>query len=196
MILRLADFERLSRLAVLEPSDTSTVTADSAFHRVERVGAHEIIVESKFDLAVRGRAPFSWTFPVSFARDIGATLDGEPCPIAIEPGGLRARVVIPASGNHVLRLHRSVAAAADEAGSEAISLPINPMPAADVVVVPPRDGAAQGRLVGAASSSSNPIKACPAASVLPIESSSAGRARILPDLPGHRGASRGWPSGT
>ncbi|MGP0062350.1 MAG: hypothetical protein ACLQGP_01945 [Isosphaeraceae bacterium] len=147
VILRLADFERLSRLAVLEPSNTSTVTADSAFHRVERVGAHEIIVESKFDLAARGRAPFSWTFPVSFARDIGATLDGEPCPIAIEPGGLRARVVIPASGNHVLRLHRSVAAAADEAGSEAISLPINPMPAADVVVVPPRDGAAQGRLV-------------------------------------------------
>ena len=86
VILRLADFNRLSRLTVNQPSPSSTVTAVSAFHRVARIAAQEIIVESQFDLVARGRAPFSWEFPVSFARDIGATLDGESCPIAIEPG--------------------------------------------------------------------------------------------------------------
>ncbi len=147
VILRLSDFNRLSRLAVNGPSPPSTVTAVSAVHRVARIAAQEIIVESQFDLVARGRAPFSWEFPVSFARDIGATLDGESCPIAIEPGGTKAQVVIPVAGSHVLRLLRSVAATADEAGSEAISLPINPMPTARVIVEPPRDDVAQGNLV-------------------------------------------------
>jgi hypothetical protein len=147
VILRLADFKRLTRLAVGEPSNPATVTAVSASHRVERADAQSIIVESQFELVARGRAPFSWKFPVSFARDIGATLDGATCPIAIEPGGTRAEVVIPAAGNHVLRLRRSVATLADEAGPEAISLPINPMPTARILVERPRDGVAQGTLV-------------------------------------------------
>jgi hypothetical protein len=147
VILRLTDFNRLSRLAVNGPSPPSTVTAVSAVHRVARVSAQEIIVESQLELAARGRAPFSWGFPVSVARDIEATLDGESCPIAIEPGGTKARVVIPVAGSHVLRLRRSVAATADEAGSEAISLPINPMPTARVIVEPPRDGVEQGNLI-------------------------------------------------
>ena len=146
VILRLTDFNRLCRLAVHEPSPAATVTAVSALHRVARVAAQQIIVESRFELQARGRAPFSWEFPVSFARDIGATLDGESCPIAIVPGGAKAQVVIPGAGTHVLRLHRSVAAAADESGSEAISLPINPMPTARVIVEPPGDGVAQGHL--------------------------------------------------
>ncbi len=104
-------------------------------------------MESRFELVARGRAPFSWEFPVAFARDIAATLDGASCPIAIEPGGSRARVAIPAAGSHVLGLRRSIAASADESGSEAIALPINPMPTARVLVEPPRDGIAQGSLV-------------------------------------------------
>ena len=140
VILRLGDFKRLSRLSADEPATPSTIAAISASHRVERASAREIVVESQFGLAASGRAPFSWSFPVSFARDITATLDGETCVIAIEPGGARARVVIPTAGSHVLRLRRSIAAAADEDESESISLPINPMPTAGLIVEPPRDG--------------------------------------------------------
>ena len=147
VVLRLQDFHRLARLGVDGPNPSSTVTAVSALHRVERVSAQAIDVESRFELVADGRAPFSWEVPVSFARDITATLDGKSCPIAIQPGGIRAQVVIPDAGKHALAIRRSAATVADETGAESLSLPINPMPTARVVVEPPRDGIAQGELV-------------------------------------------------
>src|SRR5205823_222406 len=117
-----------------------------AVHRVRRLDARNIIVESEFELLARGRKPFSWRVPVSFAWDIEATLDGKAIPIAIEPGGIQAEVIIAEAGSHVLRVRRSAAARADEAGAELLRLPINAMPSARIIVEPARDGTPQGEL--------------------------------------------------
>jgi hypothetical protein len=148
VILRLDDFRRLCQLSGNPtPPPVSTVQAVSAAHRVARVDAQNIIVESQFELMARGRSPFSWEIPVAFARDIEVTLDGKPQPIAIEPEGITARVELVQAGNHVLRIRRSAAARTDEAGFETLSLPVNAVPTANLTVEPPRDGAPQGELV-------------------------------------------------
>ena len=146
VILRLADFGRLTRLAEGEVSRSpGSVRAVSALHRVARKSVGDIIVDSEIELVVFGRAPFAWRIPVASARDIEATLDGEWLPISIEPGGVMGTLAIPRAGNHLLRIHRSAIARAD-AGFETLSLPVNAMPSARVVVEPPRDGEQQGEL--------------------------------------------------
>jgi hypothetical protein len=146
VILRLGDFDRLCRLAANDPTPPPTVTAVSAVHRIARVSAQDIIVESQIELAAHGRGPCSWEVPISFSREIGATLDGESCPVAILPGGSQAKVVIPEAGSHVLRLRRLVAATVDEGGFDELSLPINAMPTARAILEPPRDDVPQGDL--------------------------------------------------
>ena len=81
---------------------------------------------------------------MAFARDVSARLGGEPVPIAVEPGGRTATVALPGAGNFLLSLRRWAGARADEAGSEVLSLPVNPTPAARLIVVPPVNGVPQG----------------------------------------------------
>jgi len=146
VILRLADFARLSWLAegAVAPPFQS-VRAISALHRVARNSARDIVVDSEIELVASGRAPFAWRIPVASARDIEATLDGEWLPISIEPGGVVGTLAISRAGSHLLRIHRS-AAARTEAGFETLSLPVNALPSARVVVEPSRDGMKHGEL--------------------------------------------------
>ena len=105
----------------------------------------DIVVDSEIELVASGSEPLAWRIPVSSARDIEATLDGEWLPISIEPGGVMGTLAISRAGSHLLRIHR-LAAARTEAGFEMLSLPVNPMPSARVVVEPPRDGMNHGEL--------------------------------------------------
>ncbi len=159
VILRLEDFDRLSRLANPEPITFATVTAISAVHRITRLGAQDIVVESRIELTAHGQGPFSWEVPVSLAREIEATLDGESCPLAVVPGGNQARVMIPKAGSHVLSLRRRAAATVDETGSEELSLPINPLPTARVILDPPRDEVPQGDLASRGRTERKPDRA-------------------------------------
>jgi hypothetical protein len=146
-ILRLEDFRRLTRAAADLDPPRSSVTAISAAHRVARRSEWEILVETEIELAARGPGPFAWRVPVSSARDISATLGGEPVPIAVEPGGGRAAVALPKAGNYLLRVRRWAAARADDAGAQVLNLPVNPAPMAVLVVEPPGDGIPQGTAV-------------------------------------------------
>ncbi|HZW32480.1 MAG TPA: hypothetical protein VFF52_17330, partial [Isosphaeraceae bacterium] len=147
VILRLSDFTELSHRAVgAIAQPPAAVTASSAVHRVVRRAAHDVLVESQFELTARGSAPWSWRVPVSLARDLEATLDGKDVPIAIAAGATQARIAIAAAGSHVLHLRRRAATTVDESGSEVLRLPVNASPTAQVIVEPPRDGTPQGEL--------------------------------------------------
>jgi hypothetical protein len=147
VILRLADFNRLSLLADSNvPRAASLVRAKSALHRVTRKTDFEVVVDSEIDLIANGRAPFAWSFPVSSAHDIEVTLDGKRLPVAIEPGGARGRVEIAEAGEHRLHIRRSAATVAED-GLAGISLPVGAMPSARVVVEPGADGRQDGDLI-------------------------------------------------
>jgi hypothetical protein len=147
VILRLEDDRRLSRRAADVEPPRSSVTAISAAHRVARRSEQEILVETEIELAARGPGPFAWRVPVSSARDISATMGGQPVPISVEPGGERAAVVLPKAGNYLLRLRRSAGTRTDEAGAQVLSLPVNAAPMALLTVEPPADGVPQGTAV-------------------------------------------------
>ncbi len=133
-IIRLVDFERLSRLAeVGAPGQQSWVRAVSAVHHILRKGAREAVVETELGLVASGRSPWVWRLPVSGARDIEATLDGGKAPILIMPGGQVGELAIPSAGRHVLAVRRSFAIVS-EAGVESLSFPVNPIAVARVVV--------------------------------------------------------------
>ncbi len=106
VILRLEDFRRLVGQGAVVPTPRPTVTAVSAEHRVARRSAQEILVETEIELMARGRGPFAWSVPVASARDISATMDGQAVPVAVEPGGALAKVVLPGAGTHRLRIRR------------------------------------------------------------------------------------------
>jgi hypothetical protein len=147
VILRLEDFRRLTRRAADLETRRSSVTAISAAHRVARRSEQEILVETELELAARGPGPFVWRIPVSSARDISATLGGQPVPIAVEAGGDRAVVVLPQAGNYLLRVRRWAAVRTDAAGAQVLSLPVNAAPMALLVVEPPADRMPQGTAV-------------------------------------------------
>src|SRR5262249_54357990 len=108
--------------------------------------SQNIMVESEFELVAQGQSPFTWELPVSLARDIEVWLDGKAQPVAIQPGGVTAQVVIPQAGRHVLRVRRWASARPDEAGSETLSLPVNALPTARIRVERPGDNLRQGEL--------------------------------------------------
>ena len=152
VILRLADFSRLKLLAASEtPRPGSWVRAVEAVHRVARKSAFDVAVESEIELSASGRPPFAWEFPVSFARDIQVTLDGKRLPVSIKPGGASGEVAIPQAGKHLLRIQRSVVTKIEE-GLECLSLSVNAMPAARLVVAPRDDGRQDGKLIARGSS--------------------------------------------
>jgi hypothetical protein len=147
VILRLADYDRLRLLAErLVPQPASIVRAVGAQHRVTPKSAIDVVVDSEIELMANGHAPFVWYFPVSFAHDIQVSLDGKRIPIEIEAGASRGSVSFAEAGPHRLRIRRS-AAPIDEDGWGVISLPVNAMPFARVVVEPGVDGRQDGELV-------------------------------------------------
>ncbi len=148
VILRLEDFRRLAERGAGVPTPRPTVTAVSAEHRVARRSAQEILVETEIELMARGRGPFAWSVPVASARDISATMDGQAVPVAVQPGGTLAKVVIPGPGAHRLRIRRFAGAHAEVTGAEVLSLPVNAMPTARLIVEPAADGIPQGVPVG------------------------------------------------
>jgi hypothetical protein len=148
VILRLADFNRLERLAQEASSKAPqppSVRAASASHRIVRQDARNVLVESEYELEVRGKSPSAWMFPVSATRDIEATLDGNRQAISIKPGGDRAVLELPTPGRHVLRLRR-LAGIRPEGDWDVLRVPISPIPVAAVVVEPARAGAGEAQL--------------------------------------------------
>jgi hypothetical protein len=144
VILRLEDYRRLVKQGATVPLHPPTVTAVSAEHRVARRSEQDILVETEIELMARGRGPFAWSVPVSSARDISATMDGQAVPVAVEPGGTLAKVVIPGAGAHRLLIRRFAGVHAEETGAEVLNLPINAMPTARLVIEPAADGVPQG----------------------------------------------------
>ncbi len=140
-ILRLADFNRLSRLAEAEAvAPRGSVRAVWASHRVRRKTGREVVVETELRLVAAGQAPWTWRLPVSGARDIETSLDRRKTPLSIEPGGQFGEVAIPRSGNHLLTVRRSFATKS-EAGFEVLSFPVNAFASARVVLDAPEPGA-------------------------------------------------------
>ena len=144
VILSLVDFSRLSRLAVEDVAPPfASVRALSAVHRVKRENGPNIVVESEFELMASGEGPFAWRIPVSSARDIEATLDRDRVSILIEPGGVTGTVAISRAGSHQLVIRRA-ARVRSEAGVETLSLPVNAVPSARLIVEPENEGKRAG----------------------------------------------------
>ena len=155
VILRLADFTRLVRLAEagVAPPPHSVRTV-KATHHVRPRHARDVVVETELELVAAGQAPFTWRVPVASARDIETTLDGERVPLSIEPGGSDGRLAIPRAGIHHLSIRRSCATRSD-GGFQTLDLPVNAMPSARVLVDSPQGGkqtalltASGGTLIG------------------------------------------------
>jgi hypothetical protein len=156
VILRLADFTRLSRRASSGVGRAeSLVRAVSAVHRVARRTVTDIVVDTEMELVAVGQGPFTWRIPVASARDIEATLDGERVPISVEPGGRRGALAISRAGKHMLRVHR-LAAARTEGDFESLSLPVNALASARVLVLRGNDGEQPGQPSSASSSRIEP----------------------------------------
>jgi hypothetical protein len=150
VILRLADFNQLTRLAATAPAKPeSVIRATGALHRVKRVGKRDASVETELDLVAIGRAPFVWSFPVAAARDIDVRLDGQRVPIAIEQGGSTGKVTIGREGEHRLLIRRSVIGAVEAEGYSGISVPVGSLSNARVVVEPGADGQQDAELMAA-----------------------------------------------
>jgi len=135
-ILRLDDYEYLKALAGRpEPATRSVLAALGVTHRVIREPNHQLSLESEFELVASDASTSSWTVPVGDSRDLAATLDSVPVPVRIQESGRTAVVAVSGAGAHRLLIRRAVAARQTEQG-ESLSLPINPLAAARVVVNP------------------------------------------------------------
>ncbi len=144
VVLRLDDYQRLTHRSPVAEAQTEVVAIASG-HRVTRKEAGDVLVETEIELAARGGpGPFAWLVPVASAREMTAMIGGETVPIAVEPGGENARILLPGPGNYLLSLRRWAAARLDESGAEVLSLPINATPTARLVVAPPTDAIGQG----------------------------------------------------
>jgi hypothetical protein len=139
-ILRLADFDRLTRLAEAEEvAPRSCLRAVRAVHHIRRKTGREVVVETELVLVASGQSPWVWRLPVSGAREIETTLDGRRIPLSIAPGGQLGAVAIPRAGDHVLVVRRSFATKS-EAGFEVLGFAVNPIAVARVVVDRPAPG--------------------------------------------------------
>lgn len=144
VVLRLVDYERLLAMASLStPTDSPGVGVLSARHRLTEQG--ELL--SEYDLlalpksarpGVASSTEWRWTFPVGDARDLAATLDGQPVPVRIEPGGASAWVRIERPGTHRLALSLRCRRAVTTLG-ETLNLPIVAAANARILVEPVAD---------------------------------------------------------
>jgi hypothetical protein len=140
VILRLADFERLSRMAEeVAVATLPSLRAVSAVHHIRRRIGRTIVVDTELEIVASGKMPHAWRVPVSGARDIEARLDGKEVPVAIAPGGERGEITIPATGSHALLIRRSYTTRND-AGFDSLVFPVNALASARVVVDRPEEG--------------------------------------------------------
>ena len=140
MILRLTDFDRLSRLAEAQAAaPLHSLRAVSAVHHIGRRIGRSVVVQTELEIIARGHPPFTWQVPVSGAREIEARLDGKTVSLAIGPGGKTGDVTLTAAGRHVLVVRRSFATR-NEAGVDALDFPVNALSSARIVVAPPAGG--------------------------------------------------------
>ncbi len=140
VILRLADFNRLMRMA--EPkiaAPLQSVRAVSAVHQLGRKTGRRVVVVSELAIVASGEGPFTWHVPVSGAREIAATLDGSDAPLSIAVGGELGEIMIPRGGSHLLSIRR-LFATRTEAGFESLSFPVNALSSARVIVESPAEG--------------------------------------------------------
>ncbi len=139
-ILRLPDFDRLTRLA--EADDAArpgALRVVRAVHHVLRKAGREVVAVTELGLVASGQGPWVWRLPVSGARDIETRLDGMKTSLSIAAGGQVGEVGIARAGDHVLTVSRSFATRI-EAGFEVLSFPVNPIAAARVLVEAPEAG--------------------------------------------------------
>ena len=81
----------------------------------------------------------SWTFPVEDSREITATLDGRSVPVQIATDGRTGSVLLDGLGRHgdpsrTLLQIRRIVGLRHESSEDVLSLAINPMASAQVVV--------------------------------------------------------------
>lgn len=133
VLVRLEDYERLRSLAAVEAPPKPAVTASLARHRVTWNDTGPVVVESEYDLALRGGRSAPWRLPIEHARDLSAAIDGTPTPVAIRAGGREGEVFVSGAGRHRLVVRRSVTVRPDERG-EGFVLPVNTVAAARVTV--------------------------------------------------------------
>ena len=140
VILQLADFNRLSRLAEAQAAATlHSLRAVSGVHHIgQRIG-RTVVAQTELEIVASGKPPFIWRVPVSGAREIEARLDGKVVPLAIAPGGKLGEVSIPQAGSHTLLIRRSFATRND-AGSDSLDFPVNAVASARLVVDRPEHG--------------------------------------------------------
>ncbi len=139
-ILRLADFNRLSRLAITEDvAPRGCVRAISAEHHIRRKTGREVAVESELVVVAEGQGPWVWQLPVSGARDIETILDSRKIPLLIKPGGQIGELAISGAGKHLLTVRRSFATK-NEAGFNVLNVPVNAFASARVTVDAPEQG--------------------------------------------------------
>lgn len=126
VVMLLEDAERLRGLA---RPDRTPVAARAALvaaeHRVSREEAGFAVVESRCEVEVAGEGPCSWALPIGAARDLSATVDGRPVPVAIAADGAVGSVAMAGPGVHSLRVRRSVPLGAVGPVGERFRLPIN-----------------------------------------------------------------------
>ncbi len=140
VILRLADFNRLTRMA--EPkiaTPLQSVRTVSAVHQLGRKTGRRVVALSELAIVASGEGPFTWHVPVSGAREIAATLNGSDAPLSIAAGGELGEISIPSAGSHLLSIRRSFATRT-EAGFESLSFPVNALSSARVIVESPAEG--------------------------------------------------------
>jgi hypothetical protein len=143
-LLRREDAVYLEALAATGREPTSpAVRVVAATHRVHRRSAREVAVESDFrlvcDRAAANGTPLAWTFPVEDASEITATLDDHAVPVAVQPAGRNATVILASAGGAQspsecrLRLRR-LANLHRGASEDVLRLTINPVATAEIEV--------------------------------------------------------------
>ena len=149
VLLRLSDHRRLSALAEQgRAKPPARLLATSAVHRVvwPKSGGRVVLLETDLGLAGDGEGHARWSFPVENVREITATIDGQPAPIRVEPGGRTAtvQVTLPPRAEReesrfLLRISRTVVVRKVDV-EESMSLAVNPVATALVEVGPHPDG--------------------------------------------------------
>ena len=185
VILRLEDFRRLTRRGATCPAPPDRRSPRCRRATASPGGASRISwwrPRSSWPPAAAG--PSLGAMPVSSSRDISATLDGQPVPIAVEPGGDVATVVLPRAGNHLLRLRRWAGRPGRGGGRRGAQ----PAGQRHAHGAPDRRSAGRRRPPGrtgrrAAGSSRSPIDRWPAGWARPTGSSCGGRSRAARSPP-------------
>jgi hypothetical protein len=138
VILRLADLERLRKLA-----STPAANLESKAEAIEVV--HSLVMETRktalltsdFTLMSEGQAA-DWQIPLEDAWDIRASLDGKSVAVRISEDGRSGKIALPESGRHSLIVGRRIKVQDDGRASQ-FSVAVNPVPMSRLIITPSAD---------------------------------------------------------